>query len=485
MARKICNHPVFPSLRAKLTDRKINVCSVRLIRFHIFDIAEIQAALEHRGGVFASRATAVDSATKPGQGTEWDTHRALVKQWRVAKINLYNDLCFLEALRDQGANKARWELQLAKAFELWKEVEIECSRIPGYLYAEEDDGDIASAETTDKERDAEIDCRLNEGMRSNQGGGSVTHSLIEVVDEVDNEDHGVWQTVQPKGRAFKQLPCGMPVLETSSKRLEEIVIIPGESTGSGADARVQKPVNALLQEVAGVTSSIGHGSYWDCRNRYDLLREIGDEADDTTSAPPVVHGPTSSPSAEDPIDGAPGVAPAPPLAQPSLKRKSSRQSAPKRQRFRSSVHMGDTVVIICDNDARSTTGLPPEQRFYKRPHFSYTTAETARRRLNFYRRSSLYVHSTWTLSKGYENVNTSHYKTPWDMYDALQRLNGANDIREAQEKLCLTSECGGSSKELSERSEEENDGDCLGAAPVVQPWDAVSEKLFTEPESER
>ena len=118
MARKICNHPVFPSLRAKLTDRKINVCSVRLIRFHIFDIAEIQAALEHRGGVFASRATAVDSATKPGQGTEWDTHRALVKQWRVAKINLYNGLCFLEALRDQGANKARWELQRAKAFEL-------------------------------------------------------------------------------------------------------------------------------------------------------------------------------------------------------------------------------------------------------------------------------------------------------------------------------------------------------------------------------
>ena len=93
--------------------------------------------------------------------------------------------------------------------------------------------------------------------------------------------------------------------------------------------------------------------------------------------------------------------------------------------------------------------------------------------------------STWTLSKGYENVNTSHYRTPWDMYDAVQRLNGAKEIREAREKLCLTSKCGGSSKELSERSKEENDGDCLGAAPAVQPWDVVSEKLFTKSESER
>lgn len=160
MARKICNHPVFHTLRAKLTALKIAVCPTCLLRLHIFEIAETQAGLERRGGIFASRAAADDALAS---SSEIVCHRVLVRRWRLAKIDLHRDLCQLEALRDETAGTTPWKLQLAKAFELWKEVENECSRMPGYKYCEK--SAIVDREGSFVEPEVDVKDKLNKSMR--------------------------------------------------------------------------------------------------------------------------------------------------------------------------------------------------------------------------------------------------------------------------------------------------------------------------------
>lgn len=66
-------------------------------------------------------------------------HKTLVRRWRLAKIDLYRDLSLLESLRTEDAEKPHWERQLDKAFEFWEQMELECSRMPGYRYSQEED----------------------------------------------------------------------------------------------------------------------------------------------------------------------------------------------------------------------------------------------------------------------------------------------------------------------------------------------------------
>ncbi len=170
-----------------------------------------------------------------------------------------------------------------------------------------------------------------------------------------------------------------------------------------------------------------------------MLLEIGDEDDDDSSDTPEIPFSTPSSSRPSESDFVATVSPPVPLTTSSLKRKRSyhdRYNLPSQK----VVHMADTVTIISEDHARNTTSLSPEQDFYKRAHFSYTTAEAARRRLNFYRRSPFYVPSTWALSEEYENVNTSHYKTPWDTYDAMQYLKLVKETEEALAEENLRSE---------------------------------------------
>lgn len=163
MARKICNHPVFPSLRAKLVARNIHECPTCRVRLHIREIEETQAALERRGGIFASRAAAI-AAEEPKDEGEKVVHELLVRRWRGAKMGLYKDLCLFEELRIEGVSKTRWGLQLDKAFGLWEEVKDECCRIPGYKYTEEAVDDAEDGEGSTLLRDVEY--TLKQGMLS-------------------------------------------------------------------------------------------------------------------------------------------------------------------------------------------------------------------------------------------------------------------------------------------------------------------------------
>lgn len=136
MAWKVCSHPVFPSLRARLIARKIKECPTCRIRLYVCEIEEVQAALKHRSGIFESRAAAC-----PAEGSydrnERNIHKALMKRWSLAKIGLYKDLLLFETLGIEGAEKTCWSLQLDKATELWEEVKDECCSVPGYRTTQE------------------------------------------------------------------------------------------------------------------------------------------------------------------------------------------------------------------------------------------------------------------------------------------------------------------------------------------------------------
>ncbi|KAF2623048.1 hypothetical protein BU25DRAFT_462435 [Macroventuria anomochaeta] len=470
MARKVCNHPVFPSLRAKLTALKITVCPTCLIRLHIFDIAETQAGLERRGGVFSSRATAVAEEGR-GRKQERIAHRALLRRWRLAKIDLYRDLCLLETLRAEGAGKTRWEIQLAKAFELWKEVELECSRIPGYRYAEENHEDIANEDESVIEQDAELEDRLNE----------------DTIDETRDDDDGGWQTIKPRGKAAKQSPNDTELSEASSTSIQENTMA-DDNTYYGPNLDVQDPDEVALQGMDSVKLRIERGSYWDGRNRFDLLREIEVDEDPDSPDPLEVH--TASQVSTCPRDVDRITMPDKPLLPPpvsSLKRKRSCRP-PDNLRLPKEVRMDDRVTIICDYYARHTTGLPPEQTSYKRPHFSYTTAETARRRLKFYRRSPLYVPSTWALPVECENINTSHYKTAWKVYDAMQLLADMEDSGQNQAEIMARLEAAGYTVASNVGELDEIGYDGYYAIPItvseVKPT-PHAERTFSEPESNR
>jgi hypothetical protein len=136
MARKNCNHPVFPSLRARLVANNIHECPTCRVRLHVCEIEEVQAALKRRSGVFESRTKAREAEEKKNN-SERLIHSALVKRWRLAKIGIYNDLSLFEELRVEGATWASWILQLDKAFELWEEVKDDCCSVPGYMYLQE------------------------------------------------------------------------------------------------------------------------------------------------------------------------------------------------------------------------------------------------------------------------------------------------------------------------------------------------------------
>lgn len=182
-----------------------------------------------------------------------------------------------------------------------------------------------------------------------------------------------------------------------------------------------------------VPSKIARGSHWDGRNRFDLLRDIElDEDPDLLNTlevkatskvidqPLVMDAPRSSPTRTA-------------LASAPLKRKRSATSSDK-SRARKHVHMGDKVTVICDADACNKTGLPPGQSSFQRPRFSYTAADQARERRNFWRRSAFYRPRTWALSGDFENVNTSHWKTTWAEYEAIMGLQRWTEKRQEEAK---------------------------------------------------
>lgn len=71
----------------------------------------------------------------------------------------------MDALRSLDFGKTRWKLQLDKAFDLWREVEVECSRMPGYRCVEVGSDDGASENKPEAEPQVGFEHRLNlEGM---------------------------------------------------------------------------------------------------------------------------------------------------------------------------------------------------------------------------------------------------------------------------------------------------------------------------------
>ncbi|KAJ8105861.1 hypothetical protein OPT61_g9925 [Boeremia exigua] len=333
----MCNHPVFPSLRARLIAASITVCPKCLMKSHVIEIAETQAALERRGGIFTSRATA-NAKAEENNRQEMVAHKTLMRRWKLAKIDSYKDLSLLEGLRTDGVDKTRWELQISKALELWNGKENDCSRVPGCMYTDDDD--------------------------------------------VSNEEKTI---------ATYEMPA--------------------------------------YPSTDDVPSTIVRSSYWIDRNRFDSLDEIDVGEDFETPTSLDFHPPDSPPSHlqivrrnETPDSNRK------PLVS-SLKRKRSSAFSENLQ-LKRKVSIEDYITVICDSSASDLSGSLPYEASYKRPHFSYSTAEAARVRKSFYRCSALYTPNTWAPPEGCEYIDTSHFRTPWEVYDARAALGGQTISKE-------------------------------------------------------
>ena len=234
-------------------------------------------------------------------------------------------------------------------------------------------------------------------------------------DEDDDADRG-WQTVTSKARPVKRPSEDIIPHQTISTTCEK-----------HTNVKAQNHVKVALN--FGLTSKIALGSYWDGRNRFDLLCEIDlDDDPDLFEAPKVkaaskVFGRLVVTN----VSGSPPTHTA--LASSPLKRKRS-STLSSKSHARKHVRVGDKVTVICDMDAYNTAGLPSGKASFQRPHFSYTAADQARRRRNFWRSSAFYRPRTWALTGDYENVNTSFYKTTWTEYEAIMGLQRWAEERE-------------------------------------------------------
>ena len=188
----------------------------------------------------------------------------------------------------------------------------------------------------------------------------------------------------------------------------------------------------VIQSIE-VPLKIAHGSYWDGRNRFDLLRDIELDEYSKLFDTPEVKATSTILDRSVAVDVCGTSCNRTVLGISPLKRKRS-STSPNNSQARKNVHVGDNVTVICDADACNTTGLPPGQSSFTRPHFSYATAEKARRRRNFWRRSSFYRPRTWALTGDYENFNTSHFKTTWAEHDAIIGLQRWAEKREKDAK---------------------------------------------------
>ncbi|KAJ4316213.1 hypothetical protein N0V94_005561 [Neodidymelliopsis sp. IMI 364377] len=373
MTQKTCKHPVFPTLRKNLVALDIKSCPSCLIRHYIYDITELQAALERRGGIFVSRDAALNE--RLGYGREKDLHKDLMRRWRIAKIGLHRQLSQLEALQEEGARKARWSIQLEKAFELWQEVEIECSRVPGY-------------------RDVEVDSG---------------HDTEEAVKLQVNREHD---------------PDLREVHATSSPTDQQEDVDMGVASIEDTDCATSDFDEPTLLGMEGVTLRPKPKVYWDRSNPYDLLRDMDTDEEEPSPSSPSEDG-RSLPQSLDitpnlPTTNSDTTSPTPPA-------KRRRISDPNPH---VSIHPLVTTILSpslspspSPFDPPLSSPLPRQPPTHHHPHPLHTTAETARKRITFWRRAKAYVPFMWAVSGERELLDTSFYRMSWEEYEKLEGRN--------------------------------------------------------------
>jgi hypothetical protein len=137
-----CDHSVSPLLQEKLDGRKI--CPSCLIDQYITDIQDLQAELQRRGGIFASK-------TEFTANPEPLRHKDYLRMWRAIKITCYRDIELLEQLRDKFPEHAE-EWAITPALVRWGNAYNETSRVPGCVYVgngEEENNAVNSSESPD------------------------------------------------------------------------------------------------------------------------------------------------------------------------------------------------------------------------------------------------------------------------------------------------------------------------------------------------
>lgn len=415
---KICNHPVFHSLRKELVAKKITVCPSCLIRRHIFDISRIQAGIQYHGGAFALKAAANDA---PADSIEKIRRKTLRKRWIIAKLDLCRDLYLLEDLRAKGGQNTRWELQLSKAFEVWDEAMFDCSRVPGCKYIGENVSDVIDGCEPNDEPKMNIEHDLNQVTDPNEPRRQRTQTWIEALGPTVSQINNGWEALKSWSGSPKQRSAGeAPSKPSTATRSEDTNM--EDASAYIANPDVQDPDDIILDEMEDVTSKLESGSSVNGRNRSDSLFKHADHEDLEVCSLREACGTAARTSSRTSDEGSAEFPDAGMVS--ALKSKLSGQRSPK------SVRMAELVNVVCSSQTRDTTNHSSQQISYNRPHSPYTTAETSRKRCRFNRTQGSYEPSTWACPDGAEYVNTSHLTTPWEVYAAVQLMAYVEELVE-------------------------------------------------------
>ncbi|KAF1851340.1 uncharacterized protein K460DRAFT_401368 [Cucurbitaria berberidis CBS 394.84] len=387
MAPNSCEHQIPQEFVEVLHDEAL-ICPVCLIKYRIVEVKNMQAGLEQRGGIFASRSK---SANAPWGSRQRMSHTGWMKLWREVKMRVYDDVVRLKKLKDENPDQAvEWGIVTALA--IWEQAEEACSQVPGYNYiTDEDSEDEVGREQGFKELKTGAHCV--EGAKSRK--------------EAAEEDE--WKIVGPKQK----------------RRQPHNAIAPPSNVGPRGAVTVEPSRHYDRLEIS--TS-----------NQFDVLSEVGVKNDRLGVAGH--HGKKTVISAglalqlgaeaskalleEIPLTPMPAVRKSstalPPVSTP---RSALKRATPTSQLATVQPQRGTAfkplVTVLSNSDIPSDNSTNP----ILQPHNEHTLAEQAKKHSTYNRRSKLYNPTTWASPEGYEKTNTSHFRTSWSIYERIHRVD--------------------------------------------------------------
>lgn len=224
----------------------------------------------------------------------------------------------------------------------------------------------------------------------------------------------VWHTIKPRvlgARRKRRLSLSTPTNLPSTSNAESVQL--QTRTPCNTDTSSQRPNNLALSQTDHEPTCTGPRVHSGNQNACILPSEAAN--DPSLPDSPKAYVPTS-PSEFPPSPIRNTVRSQITAARSSLKRKSADAHTEEPQ-VRKTVRIADKTTIILDANA-----CDPLRFLYKRPHARHTTAEHATRR-RLLKRCRSYAHPlrSWMAPKGWEYINTSHAKTPWDVYEEMHR----------------------------------------------------------------
>lgn len=371
-----------PELDTKLVHT--GFCPPCLINDQISEIRVVQAGIQNRGGIFASKG-------QYGLDRKWMSHKDWSTKWRLIKIQCAHHITTLERLRKDHPEQAE-EWGITQALEVWEQMQEECSRVPGCKYILDRmlaDENTVSTPAVKQQKSAPPTLEELQEMWANDREWRVVKSKRKV----------------RKARFTNSNDVDEPALEPNADNAPSTASKPHEIRDTSAPDGIGETDESVLKEVESVKHRKDEALEVGNWNLFDAISDVEGRAMRKDTTLDSSASPSPGPSAAE--GGSKSCSPA---AKPTPLSAPRDTACAPRSRLR--VTFSDTTTVL-SHHSFSLEDLPsPTQQ----PHNPHTTAEQSRPQYSFHRTHSGYKPSTWSSNSGLEKLNTSCYAVSWDAH---------------------------------------------------------------------